>query len=355
MLNNNDLKKSINSAQFRLINKVANIDLQSLEISEYTEKYLEEKKTRLNKELKLYGRLLYLTLKDSQIPLRDFALVDYGGGSGLMSFLASELGIGMVIYNDIYDISCKDVEITSNALGLKLNHIVCGDVDELIKYLYNNAITINSITSFDVLEHIYDVESHFKKLGQIKNNSFRIIYGSGANIKNPRYVNRVKKVQFDVENKTRDKKEGHKDRDTLKSYFQVRSNIISNYAPNLTPQEVKYLSKSTRGLIRKDIEKCIDEYHTHGSINYHIEHPTNTCDPNTGNWCEHLMDLDWLEKVVKNAGFSVKIITGRYHSNGLILNDTIMKVLNSALWILGKQGFFLAPYYVVSAQLSEKK
>lgn len=355
MLNNSDLRKSINSSQSRLIDKFANMDLQSLELSEYTEKYLESKRSRLKKELKLYGRLLYLSLKKSQIPLKDFVLVDYGGGSGLLSFLASEMGIGTVIYNDIYDISCKDVEISSNALGLKINHIVCGDVDELIKYLHNNTISINSITSFDVLEHIYDVESHFKKLGQINNSSFRIIYGSGANIKNARYVNRVKKVQFDVENNTRDKKEGHKDRDTLISYFEVRHNIITDYSPKLTPEEVKELSKKTRGLIKQDIEECVDEYLAHGSIKYHIDHPTNTCDPYTGNWCEHLMDLEWLEKIVMNAGFSVKIVTGRYHSNGVLLNDIIMKVLNSAIWVMGKQGFFLAPYYVVSAQMTEQK
>lgn len=354
MFNNSTLIKSIDSAQIRLINNFVNIDIQSLDVSEYTAKYLDNKKTKLKKELELYGRLLYLSLKNNQIPLNDFVLVDYGGGSGLLSFLAMELGIKTVIYNDIYDISCKDVKITSKALGLKLNHIVCGDVDDLINYLHDNSISINSITSFDVLEHIYDVESHFKKLGQIKNSSFRIIYGSGANIKNARYVNRVKKVQLDVENKTREKKKGHKNRDTLKSYFEVRSNIISEYSPNLTSNQVKKLSKQTRGLILEDIVKYVDEYLANGSTNYHIDHPTNTCDPYTGNWCEHLMDLDWLDKIVKDAGFSVEIVTGRYHSNGPLLKSIILKVLNFAIWVTGKQGFYLAPYYVVTAKLSEQ-
>lgn len=222
MFKNRLLKQNLDSAQKKIIERFNKIDLESLNLSEYTENYLIEKKARLKREMKLYGSLLFLTLRNCNIPLQDFVFVDYGGGSGMMSLLALELGIGNVIYNDIYEGSCKDVQITAKALGLKLDHIVCGDVDELIHYLHNHSISINSITSFDVLEHIYDVESHFNKLGQFKNDSFRIIHGSGANIKNLRYVNRVKKLQMDVENSSREKKIGHKVRDTLESYFEVR-------------------------------------------------------------------------------------------------------------------------------------
>lgn len=82
-----------------------------------------------------------------------------------MSLLAAELGVGTVIYNDIYDVSCKDIEILSNALGLKPDHIVCGDVDDLVSYLQEKSISINVIVSYDVLEHIYDVDSHLRIWG----------------------------------------------------------------------------------------------------------------------------------------------------------------------------------------------
>jgi hypothetical protein len=68
--------------------------------------------------------------------------------------------------------------------------------------------------------------------------------------------------------------------------------------------------------IKKDIEKCVDEFYLKGSISYHINHPTNTCDPYTGNWAEHLMDYKWLRQIIKNSGFSVEIMTGRFDSNG---------------------------------------
>lgn len=105
-LNNKQLKKRIDNAQDRLYHKLVNLDLKSLNISEYNQRYLEIKIKNLKGQLKLYGRLLYSTLKDSNIQLEKFVLVDYGGGSGVISFLAREAGIGKIIYNDIYDVSC---------------------------------------------------------------------------------------------------------------------------------------------------------------------------------------------------------------------------------------------------------
>jgi len=50
-----------------------------------------------------------------------------------------------------------------------------------------------------------------------------------------------------------------------------------------------------------------------GTISYQIADPTNTCDPYTGNWCEHLIDFGWLERTVRSAGFcQVKILAGFY-------------------------------------------
>jgi hypothetical protein len=105
------------------------------------------------------------------------------------------MGIGTIIDNDIYDVSCTDVERLSSILGLTLGHVVCGDVAELVASLQKNSISINAITSYDVLEHIYDVEYHFKKLRCLSDNGFRIVYASGANIANPRYVSWVVTAQ----------------------------------------------------------------------------------------------------------------------------------------------------------------
>jgi hypothetical protein len=303
--------------------------------------------------LQLYGRLLILSLRNSQISPENFVLVDYGGGSGLFSFLAAEMGIGTIIDNDIYDVSCTDVERLSSILGLTLGHVVCGDVDEIVASLQKNSISINAITSYDVLEHIYDVEYHFKKLRCLSDNGFRIVYASGANIANPRYVSWVKNKQVEAEYKDRQKKWGHKERDSLRAYLDIRRDMISSYAPDLSFELVEQLARSTRGLIQRDIEKCVDEFRRQGSITYHLDHPTNTCDPYTGSWCEHLMDFEWLKQILKNEGISVEIMAGRYNTCGSLPKKIVKVVLNVVLQRLGRRGMFIAPYYVVYADFAE--
>jgi 2-polyprenyl-3-methyl-5-hydroxy-6-metoxy-1,4-benzoquinol methylase len=354
-MNSKQLQDQIAFAQMRLSERLANLELESLKLSEYNQRYLGSKIAGLKGVLHLYGDLLYLCLNNSRVSPQDFVLVDYGGGSGVMSFLAAEMGIGTVIYTDIYDVSCKDVGILSTALGLTVDHIVCGDVDDLVSYLQRNRISIDAITSNDVLEHIYDVESHFKKLGRFTNRKFRIVYASNANIENPQRVRSVQKMQIDAEYKTREKKWGHKERDTLQAFLDVRKNMIFAYAPDLSPETVEHLARATRGLMQRDIEKCVDEFRLHGRITYHIDHPTNTCDPYTGNWCEHLMDLQWLKRIVRIAGFSVEIMAGRYAVYGPLSKGSVKKFLkNVILRILGPRGIFLATYYVLYAELAEQ-
>jgi hypothetical protein len=326
------------------------LDLHLSGISEYNQRYLGNKIRALRGTLELYGDLIYLCVSDSSVSLEDFVIVDYGGGSGVLSFLAKEVGIGTVIYNDIYDISCSDVKLLSSILELPLNHVICGDIDEVISYLHRNRVSINAITSYDCLEHIYDVESHFKKLGSLRGGRFRVVYASGANIQNRRCVRSVTTKQIEAEYKIRQRKWGHKERDSLRAFFDVRKEMISNCAPDLSSEQVEELSRSTRGLIQSNIEKCIDEYRKKGSITYQPDHPTNTCDPYTGNWCEHLIDQRWLRQILEDTGFSVAILPGHYHHVlGSLPKQTAACILNAAIRLAGKWVMFMAPYYIVYA------
>jgi len=347
------LEKKIASAQDSLYDKLINIDTSLLNISEYNQRYLGNKiYSKLKNELLKYGRLLNFALKDFEIPLEKFVLVDYGGGIGVISFLASEMGIGTVIYNDIYDVSCEDVVNTSKSLGLKLDHIVCGDVDDLVSYIRSNSISVNALVSYDVIEHIYDVQSHFEKLRGICDDQLRIVYASGANIANPLIVQPLKKKQLEYEYKDREKKFGHKDRDSLKSYFDIRKSLITAYAPNLGREQIDKLALNTRGLIQQDIEKCVDEFLQHGYISYCPDHPTNTCDPYTGNWCEHLMDHEWLKMILRNQGYAIQIIPGFYGiCDGNFMMRSAKIFLNTLMRLSEKNALLFANHYFVYANI----
>ena len=348
-MHNHEIHQQILAAEVRLKDRFDQLDTLSLEISEYNQKYLAGKMSNLSGVLELYGNLLFLCLKDSHVDLENCVFVDYGGGTGLYALLAKELGIGTVIYNDIYKVSCNDIGMLSRMLGLELEHIVSGDLNLLLKYLEEHSIPVNIISSYDVIEHVYDVESHFDHLKSVTGDNLRVVYASGANIENPRFVKAVTKTQQHVELDNRDREWGHKDRDSLQSYLEIRKGIIQSYAPELDGESIQQLARETRGLIKQDIEKCVDQYRQIGRISYQIDHPTNTCDPNTGNWSEHLMDLNWLQQVVEEKGFRVQMLVGTYSKSGPILKRVIKLLINAFIRILGRKGMAFSPYYIIYA------
>jgi 2-polyprenyl-3-methyl-5-hydroxy-6-metoxy-1,4-benzoquinol methylase len=347
-----DLRHLINAARQRLHAKLGSVDAETLTMSAYNRRYLGEKLASLEGVLQIYGHLLYLSFHDGKAP-EDSVLVDYGGGTGLISLLAAELGVGTIIYNDIYDVSCRDVQELQERLDLKLDHIVCGDATELVSYVNGRNIAVDVLTAYDVLEHVYDVASHFATLRRLPSNSLRVIHASGANSRNPFYVRFIAKKQRQVELQGVSVEIGHKERDTVRAFLDVRREMIESHAAELTVEDVEHLAISTRGLIKADIEKCVDEFRATRSITYTIEHPTNTCDPYTGNWAEHLMDFKWLEKIVTEAGFSAEFLKGYYHTGGSLPKKMVKRALNCAIRMLGKRGMFLSPYFVVCATLTE--
>jgi hypothetical protein len=327
------------------------LDLENLGISEYNQRYLGGKLNNIIGELQVCSYLVAWALIDNAIPFKHFTFVDYGGGSGVLSLLAKELGIERVIYNDIYDVSCNDTQLVAQAIGININDYVCGDIDELIAYLNQQSLSINAIASYDVIEHIYDIEGYLKKLRFLSDQFFSVVFATGGgNIHNPiiRWQNR--RLQLQCEYIDREKKWGHKERDALESYFGIRKTIIADYEPQLTLQEVEKLAKSTRGLMKPDIEKCLDEYKQTKNISYKPKHPTNTCDPYTGNWAEHLMHSEYLENILRKEGFEVEILNGYWKYSNKAYGRMLGNTVNLLIKHLGKKGLFLSPYYIVYAK-----
>ncbi len=348
-IENKKLCKRIELAAKRVYERIKSIDLKQIGISEYNQRYLGQTLAYPESIFQRYSYLLSLAISDDITPIEDFVLVDYGGGSGLLSLLACESGFGTVIYNDIYDVSCNDIQKLSKAIDVQIKDFVCGDIDELITYLKAHSVNINAVVSYDVIEHIYDVEGYLQKLRLLSNSSYRIVMGSGANIKNPSYRRIAMKGHLECEYEDRKKEWGHKERDSLKSYFDVRKQIISRYDSKIEGKEVERLAKRTRGLIQHDIEKCVDEYKKTGNISYRPKHPTNTCDPYTGNWAENLMETEWLESILRESSCNVKILSGFWETTGPTVTRHINKIKNKIIKHLGSKALCLSPYYVVCA------
>ena len=65
---------------------------------------MKRKLANLTSNLQLYSYILELALNQPDVSINEFTFLDYGSGSGILCLLAKELGIGTVVYNDIYDV-----------------------------------------------------------------------------------------------------------------------------------------------------------------------------------------------------------------------------------------------------------
>lgn len=342
--------KKINDAATRLHSKLQAINVESLNISDYNRIYFGNKLKGLCPSLQKYSYILAWSIAGMNIPINNCTILDYGGGSGILSLLAKELGFQTVLYNDIYDLSCQDAKTIGSSIGNQADHYILGDIDDVKTFLEKNGIKCNSIVSYDVIEHIYDIGYFIKKLPELTDNSCSsIVMSSGANSYNPVIVHTLKKGHYNVEFRDREDYFGRKKRDTLESFYGIRKRIIQKYAPNFNSYEVEEITRRTRGMIERDIINVVHEYKISKKLPPEPQHPTNTCDPHTGNWAEHLMDIYKLKNQLQDVGFRSKIFAGYFGDSderGKIVNHIIIPGLN-ALINLPKYGICIAPFFTL--------
>lgn len=347
---NQELLKTIDSAAKRLYFKLKSIDLNSLNISEYVENYFSKLLKNLIGTLQKYSYLLSLCLVRNKKPLKDFIFVDYGGGSGIFSMLAKEIGVGTVIYNDIYEISCNDARMIANSIGNTAEEYICGEIRDVINYLNQNSIQCDALGSFNVIEHIYDIDDFFHQLGFLSEHHLTVVLGTGANPLNPILKRLIVKHHYNREFIKREKKFGHKEGDTLDAYTHIRTNMIKKFTQNnMDSHDVDLLVRLTRGLKESDILKCVKNYVNHENlpINSDLSFPSNTCDPYTGNWAERLMNPYKLLEKLKKYGFDPRLFPGIYEFDYRFILKIIGRFATIIMKMFPSYAINLALYYII--------
>lgn len=343
----------IELAMLDVYNRLKNFDLALL--SEYNRRYLGEYLNNYLFYSQFYTQVLICGLRRLKKPVEESVFVDYGGGSGFFSLIAKSLGFKTVIYNDIYDVSTADAETLSKSIGFDIDLFVCGDVDILSETLSAKDISVDMMCSFCVLEHIYNVEKWFSVAGQIKGD-YILVSATSANIKNPYLVHKISKLQRKAEYEGFGKKWGQKVRDTNRPFFDIRREFISTNYPQFTDDVVTNLSAATRGCNIDDITMFVTDYKNSGQIKPVIKHPTNTCDPYTGNWTEQLIDHDFLKNIALAHNFTgVDILPGRYTYSESLLSRTLKTMLNCIIKHVGaKFGLHFSPICIFVACKTSK-
>lgn len=329
----------------KVFSKIKKIDLQDISISDHTMEYLKKYRDNDIFYAATYSQLLEKALSKLNKPIDESTFIDYGGGCGILSYIARELGFKTIVYNDLYKTSVNDTKIISGKLNMILNYYFEGDIDDLIYNIKFYKINPDLICSFDVLEHIYDLECWIKSVSDL--NTFSLLFMTGANPENLFIVRRLRKIHKTAEYQGCENNIRINDRFLSTSFLEQRGIIIKNEFPNLSKQEIILLSKETRGLRKKDIEKIVVEFIKTRKITYKMKHPTNTCDPYNGNWAEKLIDLKQLITFTKELNMTIKITNSFYaYTENKSLN-AIKYFLNQLIKLFGPDCLYLSPTITV--------
>ena len=88
----------IDNAIAQLYKKFQNLHIVTLDISDYNKRYLQDYYDNFYFFMPLYKQLLQKCLAKLSKPIAESCFIDYGGGCGMLSFLAVELGFKQVVY-----------------------------------------------------------------------------------------------------------------------------------------------------------------------------------------------------------------------------------------------------------------
>lgn len=353
----NLINNAISNASRLLEEMLSNFNLDSIEISDYNKRYfgsLIKNKQSLNLNIDKYSYLLNLALSKFNYDVNCKPIfLDYGAGHGMMTLLAKQSGLfSKVVYSDIFEQSAIDANNIASKLNLKSDYYIVGDIHKIFEFSKENSIKFNIMTSYDVLEHIYDIDDFIVNLKFIFDSKFSFVMGSGANPLNPFISRRLRNLHLYFENYDREEVFGRKSTDTILSLRKQRELIIKDFylkrGVSFNGNDLEYLIHNTRGLVVKDIEKYLSEYILLGVFNYSPDDPTNTCDAFTGNWFERLMNPYGLkskfktkfENIFVDIGFYYSIFSNKYFVPKFIINS-IMRFLPKKIAIR------FSPFYII--------
>jgi hypothetical protein len=327
--------------------RLKTMDVRGLGLSPYMATYLSGVLVANVARLSVYVDLLSRALADRD-PLTT-TLVDFGGGHGVMSLLARQVGVANVVYVDVNAIAVEDARRLGNHLDLEADAYLAGDTDVLLAHLREQGIVPTAFCSNDVIEHVYDLDKHLRDVASLAERGLRVVMASEANGANPRIRRRTIRHQLDVELHGRPSTGVERPLDSLRAYRVIRAEIVRDADPDLSDDKVQQLAERTRGQNRVDIRSAVDHYRHTRALPDAIPHRTNTCDPETGNWAERLISPRSLVTVLNGLGLTAQVEAGRY-SAFPGAKGVVARAFNVAIRAAGPVGLVLAPYYVVVAE-----
>ncbi|NUM32337.1 MAG: class I SAM-dependent methyltransferase [Bacteroidetes bacterium] len=321
---------------------IESINFDQLNISKYSKDYIKKNHNSIKYSSQLALQILNIGVCKTNKTVNKLTIAEIGGGTGLISLLASFLGFDKIIYSDIYNQSCEDFKTISKHLNFQVTKVICGSIDEVFIETNGN---VDLIVSRDVIEHIYDTNIFFKKSSYSFKKSVHI-HNTSANI-----YNIFKKKYFEKIHLTDELIGGQqiiKPSDSAVSFLKMRYDFIKEHFKEIDDNSIAKLAKITRGKNFDDIKKDAEKFISTKIFPTENTHPTNTCDPANGNRTENLLKFEEYENFIDKNVFKIEWSYAFYDLNEAnLLKLSAQKILNFLIKISGKYAKYIAPAIIL--------
>ncbi len=331
-----DTARLLNEKGNQLYHRLKALDLSKADIDEFGKTYFNNhhRGRRLFFSIQSSADIIYRAQKLNDKKLQETSFLDYGAGLGTLFLLAGMVGFKKVYYNDYFPLWADYAKIVCNALNVKIDNYIVGDIDAVITFASANQISIDIIASRNVVEHIYNLRAFYQKL--YKSGITNICYATTtANYHN--LAMRLKHYWYH-----------HKKEKAL--YIQQRRAYIKELTPLIGESDLNKLVKLTRGRAFNDFTEAVSLYLQKQTIPVVEFLSTNTCDCHTGVWAENMIAKKNYFDIINKAGFSPNYSAGFWDTHyKYSLINFITRIFNRMIHIAGNSGIWLSPFVHVVA------
>lgn len=334
-----ELTELIQEQATQLYNRLNVLNIDSLKLPYHCQEYFKSShSTRLFFSIETSAHLLYRAIRMSGKPVSEIILMDYGAGVGTLYLLAKMTGCKMVLYNDHLQDWKISAEKIARVIDVPIDKYIVGDIDECLQLLNAEGIDCDIIASRNVIEHIYSLKNFFNSI--YRQQSQALIFSSTtANHKNP--AARLKHSRWHQR--------------WEKEYYKKRLTMAQKSIPDLSADRLQKIAHATRGLAGMDLQKAFDNYKNTGSLPPRVVYATNTCDPETGTWAEHIIPFEKYRLLINEEHYTINFEPGfwdtHYQSS---YKNTIARILNRLISRRASFALVLAPFIYVIAKPLKK-
>jgi predicted RNA methylase len=322
------------------------VSVEQLRLEEYPAKYLQQLLEHKIYYLHMYAAVLNKAIDEAGCSKEEMIVIDYGCGNGLLGLFAKFCQCKAVYLNDHNASFLNAAKELANALAIKVDEFIDGDIERVETY-FSNKIVPTAFIGTDVIEHIYDLETFFTSISRI-NRKMVTVFTTASVTDNYFKSKQLIKLQYKDEHVGSNAL--HADaNDTFAglAFRKIREQLIKNYAQGLHEEQVLNLSKATRGLDKQDILKAVDEFKLSGTLPKPPVHATNTCDPITSSWTERLLTINEYKQLYKQAGFTLKVYNGFYNEWQGGVKAMGLRMANRVINLLHERGRSVTPFIIL--------